>query len=87
MCVCLLILPIMFKGLVLVALAAVGAARQCKNITVPVHISARNGVFDLHLPTTEIDSTNFLLDLATPGNNNTANHLTGVCLFFGGLPN
>lgn len=64
-------------GLILI-LAAVASARQCQNITVPVSISSRNGVFDMRPPSTDIDVTNLFLRMAWPGNNGTANVLKGV---------
>ncbi|KAF5129786.1 hypothetical protein E5D57_006117 [Metarhizium anisopliae] len=63
-------------GLILI-LAAVASARQCQNITVPVSISSRNGVFDMAPPSTDIDVTNLFLRMAWPGNNGTANLLKG----------
>ncbi|KAH0598446.1 hypothetical protein MHUMG1_03744 [Metarhizium humberi] len=63
-------------GLILI-LAAVASARQCQNITVPVSISSRNGVFDMAAPFTDIDVTNLFLRMAWPGNNGTANVLKG----------
>ena len=68
----------MFKLLALLALAATTTARHCKNITIPVHASARNGVFNYQPPTDEIGVTSFFLDTGAPGNNITANYLTGV---------
>ncbi|KAI0136361.1 Alpha/Beta hydrolase protein [Xylariales sp. AK1849] len=69
---------------VLVAgLAATVAARQCQNLTVAVSISARNGVFDLKAPKTNVDVTDFMLNLAQPGHNLTAELLTGYATVSG----
>nr|POF23959.1 hypothetical protein CFP56_54895 [Quercus suber] len=59
------------------ALAGAVSARKCQNITVPIEASARNGVFDLTIPKTNIDITNFILDLTQQGKNYTANILEG----------
>lgn len=69
----------MLRILALLVLASVSTARHCKNITVPVHVSSRNGVFNYEPPTDQIGITNFFLNNVAPGNNITANHLTGVC--------
>jgi hypothetical protein len=62
------------------ALAVSGAAaRTCSNITVPVTISARNAVFDLPPPNSDIDMINFFLNYARQGHNYTNEVLTGVC--------
>lgn len=53
----------------LACLATSAVARQCQNLTFPVTIEARNGVFDLETPSSNIDVTNFILDLTQPGQN------------------
>nr|XP_036576385.1 uncharacterized protein CTRU02_13590 [Colletotrichum truncatum]KAF6783123.1 hypothetical protein CTRU02_13590 [Colletotrichum truncatum] len=58
-----------------VAFAALAAARVCHDLTIEVEISARNGVFNISTPTTNIDATNFLLGLSKQGSNFTAQHL------------
>ena len=60
--------------------AAVASAKKCQELTVPVNVAARNGVFDTAAltPHTEIDITNFILNLAQQGNNYTADVLQGV---------
>jgi len=62
--------------------AGIVSAKQCQNITVPVTISARNGLFDQSAltPVTNIDVTNFILNLVQQGENYTANVLQGVSL-------
>ncbi|KAK3064732.1 hypothetical protein LTS18_004469 [Coniosporium uncinatum] len=59
--------------------AGIVSAKQCQNITVPVTISARNGLFDQSAltPVTNIDVTNFILNLVQQGENYTANVLQG----------
>ena len=61
-------------------LAAVASAKKCQELTVPVQVSARNGVFDTAAltPHTEIDITNFALNLAQQGANYTQSVLQGV---------
>ncbi|QUC19190.1 uncharacterized protein UV8b_03431 [Ustilaginoidea virens] len=59
------------------ASAAVASAMSCEDMTVPVSISARNGVFNLPPPASEIDVTNLFLGLSRPGNNQTADLLQG----------
>ncbi|KAI2620084.1 Alpha/Beta hydrolase protein [Hypoxylon sp. NC1633] len=62
---------------VLVAgLAAVAAARNCKNITVPVSISAQNANLTLAVPQDNIEVNNIILDIAQPGVNFTALELS-----------
>ncbi|KAG9257178.1 uncharacterized protein F5Z01DRAFT_456893 [Emericellopsis atlantica] len=55
--------------LAVVSTATLALARKCHDIKVPVSISAENMVFDLEPPTTEIDVTNFYLNLAQQGAN------------------
>ncbi|ETS84808.1 hypothetical protein PFICI_02833 [Pestalotiopsis fici W106-1] len=59
------------------------AARQCQNLTIPIVASARNGVFDLAAPKTNIDVVNFVLDATQPGHNITAELLTGYATVSG----
>lgn len=68
----------MFKFAALVALAAVASARKCSNITVPVSLSARNAVFDLDLPTSQIDVTDFFLKFSTQNQNYTDSLVSDV---------
>ncbi|KAK1958527.1 alpha/beta-hydrolase [Colletotrichum sublineola] len=57
--------------------AALTAARVCQNVTVEVSITARNGVFNISTPETDVDVTNFLLKSAEQGRNVSAEHLIG----------
>jgi pimeloyl-ACP methyl ester carboxylesterase len=64
------------SGAVLVA-CRIATARQCENMTIPVSISARNGVFSVSVPQTNIDVTNFILDTTQQGGNYSQTVLTG----------
>ncbi|KAF6814936.1 hypothetical protein CSOJ01_03766 [Colletotrichum sojae] len=57
------------------AFAATAAARTCKDLTIEVSISARNGVFNYPVPKTTVDVTNFAINLAQQGHNLTAVYL------------
>lgn len=59
-------------------LAALSSARHCQNITVQVPVDSRNAVFNRTAPATNIDVTNFVLDLTRQGHNLTNEVLTGV---------
>ncbi len=64
----------------LASIVTVTTARKCQNITVPVTISARNAVFSLKAPATDIEATNFVLGSVQQGKNYTNSLLTGVSL-------
>jgi hypothetical protein len=68
----------LFSALTLTLLAATGAARHCTNLTIPLSLSARNGVFNLKAPASNIEVTDFMLDLTRQGHNLTNELLTGV---------
>jgi hypothetical protein len=61
------------------SLAGVVSARVCQNVTVPVTITARNGVFDQEAltPRNNIDVTNIILAGTQQGHNATAEALKG----------
>lgn len=63
----------------LVLLQAVGlvTARLCMNITVPVTIQSRNGVFNIVAPTNNLEVTTLIQAAARQGTNATAATLTG----------
>jgi pimeloyl-ACP methyl ester carboxylesterase len=61
----------------LAALATVTSARKCQNLTVEVPIAARNGVFNVSTPVTNIDVTNFILDATQLSKNYSADTLQG----------
>ncbi|POR32810.1 Uncharacterized protein TPAR_06992 [Tolypocladium paradoxum] len=67
----------MFRLAVLLALAAAAAAKHCRNITVPVSISARNGVFDIQPPKTEIEVTDFFFNFSKQNSNYTQSITNG----------
>ena len=76
----------MVNSIVLSAVAAFAStahAAQCQNFTIPVTISARNGVFNVTNPTNSIDSTNFALRMARQGSNYTQQSLTGYATVSG----
>ncbi|PNY29728.1 Uncharacterized protein TCAP_00355 [Tolypocladium capitatum] len=67
----------MFKSVVLLALASAVAAKHCRNITVPISISARNGVFNIAPPKTEAQVTDFFLELSKQNSNYTQSITNG----------
>lgn len=76
----------MFKRLVLPILAAAlpsAVAIECQNLTIPVSISARNGVFSVSNPANNIESTNLALHVARQGSNYSAEVLTGYATVSG----
>ena len=59
-------------------LAALAASKKCMNATVPVDVSARNGVFGkIPVPQTNPEATAFIQSLLQQGRNYTAMGLTG----------
>ncbi|KAI9692423.1 MAG: hypothetical protein M1822_006654 [Bathelium mastoideum] len=52
-------------------------ARKCQNVTVPVSISARQGIFNLKAPASNIEVTDFILNATQQGVNATKEILTG----------
>ena len=54
-------------AVLLLAGLTLALSRNCKNITVPVKISSRNDIFNVSLPTTDIDVANFMLDYSQLG--------------------
>ena len=64
---------------VVATLVSIVSAKTCKNITVPVTISARNGKFNkAQTPISNIEVNNFILDLSQQGGNLTEKVLEGV---------
>lgn len=43
------------------AVISTASAMQCHNLTVPVELSARNGVFNVSTPQNDIEVTNFIV--------------------------
>ena len=61
----------------LAVLAASASAKQCINATVPVNLSARQAVFNLAVPQTNLEATDFILNMTQQGRNFTDIVLTG----------
>lgn len=59
------------------ALAGVASAKVCTNVTVPVHIQARQGVFDAPVIEDNLDAVKFALNFTKQGANFTDVALTG----------
>ncbi|PMD34672.1 hypothetical protein L207DRAFT_588186 [Hyaloscypha variabilis F] len=62
---------------VLAVLAASSSAKQCINATVPVTLSAQQAVFNLAVPQTNLEATDFILNMTQQGRNFTDVVLTG----------
>ena len=58
-------------------LAASVAAKSCVNMTVPVTIAARTGVFNIAVPQTNLDATTFASNITQQGRNFTETALLG----------
>lgn len=70
--------------LIIAALATSVTAKDCMNLTVPVTISSRNGVFNNYAtPETNVDATAFVSNLTRQGQNATADALTGYATISG----
>lgn len=63
----------------IISLAAVSAAMQCRDLTIPVSISARNAEFNLKPLHTQVEVTDFFMNLTQPGGDAIADLLQGVC--------
>jgi hypothetical protein len=62
---------------VLAVFAASTSAKTCINATVPVNLSARQAVFNLAVPQTNLEATDFILNITQQGRNFTDTVLTG----------
>lgn len=60
------------------ALTSAVEAYKCQNLTVPITVSARQGQYSISAPGSNIEVTNFVLNLAQQGANYTQQVLTGV---------
>ncbi|KAK2602131.1 hypothetical protein N8I77_008689 [Diaporthe amygdali] len=58
-------------------LAGLSSARKCIDLSIDVPVVSRNAVFNQTTPTTDIEVTNFALDLTRQGHNRTNEVLTG----------
>ncbi|KAH8588433.1 hypothetical protein B0O99DRAFT_639207 [Bisporella sp. PMI_857] len=67
----------MYSTLTFLALVASASAKRCINATVPVTISARQGVFDIAIPQTNLDVVDFVRNLTQQGRNFSDTVLTG----------
>ena len=56
-------------GLLFAAYATVTSAKFCKDLTIPVTVSARNGKFNLEPATNNIEVTDFVLNFGKRGAN------------------
>lgn len=65
------------SALAVTVLAGSAAAKTCMNMSVPVTISARTGVFNLPVPQTNLDSTAFIQNQTQQGRNFTETALSG----------
>ena len=63
--------------LVLCYLVTAVAAKRCANLTIPVNVLARNGVFRLSVPHSNSDVTQFALDITSTSSNFTNSSLVG----------
>ncbi|KAI0111304.1 alpha/beta-hydrolase [Daldinia grandis] len=61
--------PATLSSLLLASLAAVASARNCKNLTIPLSLSAQNMDFTLKAPTNDIEVTDFVLNSGRAGVN------------------
>ena len=62
---------------VLASFSTYAAAKSCTNITVPVTVSARTGMFNIAVPQTNLDATTFIQNVTQQGRNFTDIALTG----------
>lgn len=67
----------------LAALAGVAVARNCVNLTVPIDISSRNGVFNNAVPQSNLDATTFIQNVTQQGRNFTDTALSGYATVTG----
>lgn len=65
------------SALAVVVIAGSAAAKTCMNMSVPVTISARTGVFDIAVPQTNLDATTFAQNQTQQGRNFTETALSG----------
>ncbi|KAI1802849.1 alpha/beta-hydrolase [Daldinia bambusicola] len=59
--------PKSLSALLLTSLAAVASARNCKNLTIPLLLSAQNSDFDYKAPSSDIEVTNYVLNSGRTG--------------------
>lgn len=66
------------SAIALTALATLGEAKHCQNLTIPLQLSARQGKFNFQAPSDNIAATNFILNLSRQGHNYSNEALVGV---------
>ena len=59
--------------------SALASAKKCTELTIPIQASARNGVYNIATPATDVEVTDFILNLIEQGVNYTQTILSGVC--------
>jgi hypothetical protein len=57
--------------------AAIAPAKRCRNATVPITISAKQALFDIAIPQTNLEVTDFVLNMTKQGGNFTNSALAG----------
>lgn len=62
---------------ILALFVASAAGKRCMNVTVPLELSARQAVFDLAIPQTNLEVTDFVRNNTQQGKNFTDTVLTG----------
>lgn len=62
---------------ILASSLSLASARKCMNLTVEVTVDARNSVFNLTAPASDIDVTDFILNSSQVGQNSTKRYFTG----------
>ena len=67
-----------FTTATIFGLAGLSLARQCQNISVPVTVSSVNAEFNVKIPVTDIEVTDFVLNYTQLGKNFPASVQTGV---------
>jgi hypothetical protein len=70
---------------ILAIFAASAVAKRCINMTVPVDISARTDVFNLNVPQTNLDATDFIRNQTQLGQNFTSTVLTATTRLLGDI--
>ncbi|KAF7551174.1 hypothetical protein G7Z17_g5191 [Cylindrodendrum hubeiense] len=68
----------MLMFVALLSLLTVGSARKCKDIMVPVSLTAENAVFDIKAPITKIEVTSLFLNMAQQGRDYSSLMQTGT---------
>ena len=67
----------------LAAVVGTVTAKKCMNMTVPVTISARNAVYDVLIPSTNLEAITFAQNFTKQGSNFSETILTGYATVSG----